>query len=176
MKKSIYVVVLALGLMAAGTVNAQKTGYINVDGAVSLLPEIAQVDTAMQKYQRDSLGGQYQYILGEYQRQDSIFKDSSRPQQIRNMAAQQMQMYMGQLQNWQEYAGQLAQQKQEELLTPLYKKIQDAIRTVAKEGGYSYVYRFETLIVAPPGDDLLPAVAKKLNLKLPEGYKPGFQN
>ncbi len=41
------------------------------------------------------------------------------------------------------------------------------LNTVAKENGYSYVYSKEALLVAPPGDDLLPLVAKKLNIKLP---------
>jgi len=40
---------------------------------------------------------------------------------------------------------------------------------VAKENGYAYVYTKEALLVAPTSDDLLPLVAKKLNLKLPTG-------
>lgn len=177
MKRIFSVFAIAMVLLAAGTTSyAQKTGYISVDAAVSLMPETAKLDTVMQKFEADSIGTQYNYILGEYQRNDSIFRDSTKPQAIRNMAGQQMQTYLGQLQNWQEYATQIYQNKQNELLAPIYKKVQTAIRDVAKEGGYSYVYRAEALIVAPPGDDLLPAVAKKLNLKLPATYKPGFNN
>ena len=46
------------------------------------------------------------------------------------------------------------------------------VNTVAKEAGYTYVLNQEALLVAPPGDDLLPLVAKKLNLKLPAGTAP----
>ncbi len=59
------------------------------------------------------------------------------------------------------------QAKQGELLQPVYNKIVTTIQAVAKENGYTYVYTKEALIVAPPGDDLLPLVAKKLNIKLP---------
>ena len=176
MKKIFSVSVIVLVFIVAGnTAYSQKTGYISVDGAVSLMPETVKLDTIMAQFEKDSIGSQYNYIVSEYQRNDSIFKDTTKPQAIRNMAGQQMQAYLGQLQNWQEYASQLYQQKQNQLLVPIYAKVQDAIKAVAKEGGYTYVYRAEALIVAPPADDLLPAVAKKLNLKLPATYKPGFQ-
>ncbi len=43
----------------------------------------------------------------------------------------------------------------------------NALNEVAKANGYAYVLNKEALLVAPPGDDLLPLVAKKLNIKLP---------
>jgi outer membrane protein len=45
----------------------------------------------------------------------------------------------------------------------------EAIKNVAKEKGYSYVLDESTnsLLVAPPGDDLLAAVKAKLGIKDP---------
>jgi outer membrane protein len=63
------------------------------------------------------------------------------------------------------------QNKQEALLEPLYRKAIEGIQAVAKESGYAYVYTKDALIVAPPADDLLPLVAKKLNLTIPGGAK-----
>jgi outer membrane protein len=59
------------------------------------------------------------------------------------------------------------QGKQSQLLEPVYRKVMNALNQVAKEGGYSYVYTKDALLVAPPADDLLPLVAKKLNIKMP---------
>ncbi|RYF86528.1 MAG: hypothetical protein EON98_03455 [Chitinophagaceae bacterium] len=59
------------------------------------------------------------------------------------------------------------QSKQQELLAPVYQRVMDAIRTVAKNNGYGFVYNQEALLVAPPADNLLPLVAKQLNVKLP---------
>lgn len=53
------------------------------------------------------------------------------------------------------------------MLQPIYMKAMNALNAVAKEGGYTYVYNQEALLVAPPADNLLPLVAKKLNIKLP---------
>jgi outer membrane protein len=62
---------------------------------------------------------------------------------------------------------QQLQQRQQELLGPINKKAYDAVQAIAKENGYGYVFEKEALLVAPPGDDILPLVAKKLNIKLP---------
>ena len=46
---------------------------------------------------------------------------------------------------------------------------------VAKEKGYTYVYDKSVLIIGPQGDDLLPYVAQKLNIKLPPNVPIGLR-
>lgn len=73
---------------------------------------------------------------------------------------------------------QQLQQRQQELITPINRKAFDAIQSVAKENGYSFILEKGALLVAPPGEDILPLVAKKLNLKIPAGRSqtaPGQQ-
>ena len=53
------------------------------------------------------------------------------------------------------------------MLEPVYRKVMGAIQAVAKEKGYTHVYDKNVFIIAPTGDDLLPAVAQKLNVKVP---------
>ena len=65
------------------------------------------------------------------------------------------------------------QSKQQELLAPVYQKVMKAINDVAKENGYAFVYNQEVLLVAPPSDNLLPLVARKLNIKLPANPNQG---
>ena len=43
----------------------------------------------------------------------------------------------------------------------------DAIKAVAKEAGYAYILDVSTIIVAPPGDDVIALVKKKLAIKDP---------
>jgi outer membrane protein len=54
------------------------------------------------------------------------------------------------------------------------------ISTVAKENGYTWVFKQDALLVAPQTDDLLPLVAKKLGVKSPAGAtgvdQPGKTN
>ena len=161
-----------------GTVSAsaqQKAGYISLDQVVSLMPEVRKVDSLLQRYQADSLNPQFSYMLTEYNRKDSIAngKDSLKtPAPVRAQIRQELEGLAYQLQNWQSIVQNALQEKQGQLLEPIYVKAVNALNTVAKENNITYVYNKEALLVAPPGDDLLPLVAKKLNLKLPNTTAP----
>jgi len=170
MNKLKLLVVAAVLFTTATTASAQKTGYISLDQLVAIMPEVKKIDSLLQKYQTDSLNTHFTYLLTEFNRKDSIVngKDSAtRPASVRAQVRQELEGLTYQLQNWQQIAQNAMQEKQNDLLEPIYTKAMAALNTVAKENGYSYVYSREALLVAPPGDDLLPMVAKKLNLKLP---------
>lgn len=162
--------------LAAGTASAQKTGYIRVDDVVSLMPEVTKLNDALTKYQNDTLQPRFNYTLAEYQRKDSIIngKDSMRTAaSVRAKMREEMQQDLYELQNWQAIVQNAMQAKEQNLLEPLYKKAIDAVQAVAKENGYTYVYTKDALLVAPPADDLLPLVAKKLKLTLPTNASTG---
>jgi outer membrane protein len=157
-------------LLGTGSAMAQKTGYIRLEDVVSLMPEVGKIDTLLQKYQTDSLNTQFTYLVSEYNRKDSLAngKDSAKtPAATRNLMRQELEGYAYQIQNWQQIVERAMQGKQSQLLEPVYRKAMNALNQVAKENGYSYVYTKDALLVAPPGDDLLPLVAKKLNIKMP---------
>jgi outer membrane protein len=164
--------VAALLVVAGFSASAQKTGYISLDQVVYLMPEVRKIDSSLQRFQADSLNPQYAYMISEYNRKDSLAngKDSLKtPATVRAQMRQELEGLAYQIQNWQGIVQNEMQAKQNELLQPIYAKVMNALNTVAKESGYSYVYNMESLLVAPPADNLLPLVAKKLNLKLPAG-------
>jgi outer membrane protein len=168
-KFKLFLIAMVLTL-TSGVAMAQKVGYIRVDDVVRLMPETQKLQSAMEKYESDSLQPRYNYTLAEYLRKDSAVngKDSLKtPASIRNKMREEMQRDAYELQNWQTIAQQAVQAKQDEMLQPIYAKAIAAVQAVAKENSYSYVYTKEALIVAPPADDLLPLVAKKLGLKVP---------
>ena len=168
MKKITAIIVLAAGLMMAGTAQAQnKTGYISVDQIVLLMPETGKIDSLLGLFEKDSLNPQLNYIVGEYQRKDTMFKDPKTPASVKKTLEAELQNLVYQIQNWDNIKQQVIQNKQEQLLRPIYDKAYKAIQEVAKEKGYGYVYAKESLLVAPPGDDILPFVAEKLKVKLP---------
>ncbi len=169
MNKIKLLIAVALLTVSYGA-SAQKAGYISLDQVVALMPEVRKVDSLLQKYQSDSLNPQFTYMVGEYNRKDSLVngKDSLKtPAAARTVARQEMEGLAYQIQNWQGIVQNAMQQKENQLLQPIYIKAMNALTTVSKESGYAYVYNKEALLVAPPADDLLPLVAKKLNLKLP---------
>ncbi len=168
MKKIIAIFVLTAGLVS-GTVQAQsKFGFIRVDEMVSLMPELKKIDTLLSSYQNDSLPRTYNYLLGQYQRYDSIASDSVKQTAVvRQEAARQRAEYLNELQGWQSTAQQLIEAKQNQLLQPVYDKVLKAIDDVAKEKGYTYVFNRESLLIGPPADNLLQQVADKLKVKVP---------
>ncbi|MER3497518.1 MAG: hypothetical protein C4308_02190 [Chitinophagaceae bacterium] len=174
MKKILSVFVIAAGLIAiSAQANAQtKIGYMSVDQMVSIMPEAAKIDSLLQKYQSDSLNSTFKTIIDEYNYKDSMLNktDTSKtPKSILNQYRTDLNILAYQVQNWQTITQQAIQNKEEELLAPLYTKVITALRTVAKEKGYTYVLSKDAFLVAPDGDDLLPAVAAKLGVKLPPG-------
>jgi outer membrane protein len=163
-------VVAAIIMVSAGSALAQKTGYISVEQIVSLMPETSRLDSVLRKFQSDSLNPQFTYMVQEYNRKDSMVnsKDSAKLSvAVRAQIRQELEGYAYQIQNWQQIVQQALQSKQNELLEPIYRKVDGAIQTVAKENGYAYVLNREALLVMPPADDLLPLVARKLNVKVP---------
>jgi len=174
MKKFITVVLLSAGLLVAGSAGAQmKVGYIRIDEMVQLMPETAKLDSLLERYQADSINPQYARIVSDYQYKDSIYKDTIHvaPPGVKKQIEQELPQYIYQIQNWQQIVNQALQAKQDELLAPIYKKVYDAVKLVAKEKGYTHVITKEALLIAPDPDDMLAAVAAKLKVPLPKANK-----
>ncbi len=181
MKKFKLVVVVALGLLLTGHVSEAQTkiGYIDGEVILSLMPEVSKIDSIVQKYQVDTVGKEYMSLIQQYQYKDSIIRADSGTSRLPAAVKTQYERDIAQLtqtlQGWQQIAGEAIQNKQSQLLAPVMRKIQDAIQAVAKEKGYTYVLARESMIVAPDADNLLQAVAKKLNVTVPPQLLPGYK-
>jgi len=176
MKKLFTVVVLAAGLLFAGSANAQsKFGYISLETMVRIMPEAAKIDSLLERYQADTINPQYAQIVQLYQYKDSVYRDSVHPAPpaVKKQIEQELPQLINQIQNWQQIVNEALKAKQDDLLEPIYKKVYDAIKLVAKEKGYTHVLNQEAFLVAPEGDNLLTAVAAKLKVKLPTAATPG---
>jgi len=149
---------------------AQKTGYIDVNLVVQIMPDAAKIDSLMQKFENDSLNSQFAALVKDYKYRDSLLgsKDTlTMPVSVKAQHQQTAQNDAYQIQNWQSISQQYYQTKQNQMLEPVNRKVINAIQTVAKEKGYTHVYDKSVFIIAPTADDLLPAVAQKLNIKVP---------
>ena len=181
MKKIISVVIVACGLLLAGNAaNAQtKIGYMSVDQMIGLMPETARIDSQLQRYQADSVNATFAVLVQDYNYKDSMLNknpDTAKiPASVKSQYRRDLESNAYQIQNWNAIANQLIQNKQDQLLAPVYNKVVTALRAVAKEKGYVYVLSKDVFLVAPDADDLLPLVAAKLGVKLP-AKTPGRPN
>jgi outer membrane protein len=178
MKKLKVLVVAACLVLVANESQAQtKIGYIDAETVLYLMPEVAKIDTLVSQYRTDTVGKEFNSLMSTYQYKDSIFRDSAHPlpPAVKEEYQRSLAELTQTLQSWQQIAQEAIQNKQQQLLAPVMKKIQDAINAVAKEKGYTYVVSRESLIVAPDADNLLPAVAAKLKITLPPQLQPGYK-
>jgi outer membrane protein len=168
MKKLFAVVVFVVSILGlTNTAFSQtKIGYINTEELIGVMPEAEKATTQLQEYQT-ALQQQGNDYMTELQEKDSLFgKDSAKlspaAKELRRTGL--IELYQ-KVQGWNQVMQQKLQEKQQELLIPIKNKALETIKTVAKETGYTYVLDQNSVIVGPPGDDILPLVKKKLNIK-----------
>ena len=168
MKQILTVVLVAAGLLMTGAqANAQmKIAFVNTQELYSILPEARKADSALKAFQEvlQKTGEDYQQEF-----QDKLTKfngDSAKltaPQ--KEVERKKLQDLYTRVANYQQEAQQQLQAKNQELAIPLQKSITNLVSQVAKENGYTHVFEREALIVVPEGDNLMPLIKRKMNLK-----------
>lgn len=169
MKKIVTIVLVATGMIVTGNQSQAQTkiGYISLNELIVAMPEYKKADSSLQDYS-GALNQNFEDMKKEFNEQDSLLssKDTTKytRAQLELKRKSLGEMYL-KLQGWQQQAGQLYQQKQQDLLAPIQKKAQETVQNVAKESGYTYIFLKDALLVSPPSEDILPLVKKKLGLK-----------
>ncbi|MFM6924288.1 MAG: OmpH family outer membrane protein, partial [Ferruginibacter sp.] len=157
MKKIIPALLFAVILLTASNVRAQtKTAYISVNDMVSIMPETALINGKLDSYKKDSIQPKYNELMALYESDLKKYNDSlNTTAAVHKQLEEELTPIYYQLQNWDQLTNQAVEAKQNELLTPIYRKVYDAIKQVAKEKGYTHVANKEAYLVAPVGDDLI---------------------
>lgn len=170
MKNLIVAVVLVMSTFGLSNTafSQNKIGYISTEELIGVMPEAEEANKELQDYQQ-ALSQQGSAYYTELQELDSVFnRDSAKMNKAtRDLKRNDMVALYQKVSGWQQTMQQKIGEKQQELLAPIQKKALDNIKTVAKENGYSYVFEAGTLLVAPPADDVLSLVKKKMGIKDP---------
>ena len=139
MKKVILSVLTAAGLMlVAGKTQAQTTsplkiGVFDIDYMVQAMPGYPAIDSAVQVYERDSLGAEYEIYQMEYHRLDSTYKADSaagKPATLLDYTKGQLQQMAFNLVYWQQIAQNKSDAKRGQLAGPLYQAVGAAYKKV----------------------------------------------
>lgn len=171
MRKLIKLFVVLVFAVTAGSVNGQnlKFGHIDLQALVQLMPERVKAESDFTTFQ-----GDLEEVFGEMQQNyqqkltelEKLGEETSEVR--RNAKISELQEIQQRIQNYQASANQQLQQKQAELLEPVFNKAESAIEEVAKEQGLLYVFDTGTRVVLYKSNqsiDLLPLVKKKLNIQ-----------
>jgi outer membrane protein len=160
---------LVLLAMAPAALFAQnKFAHVNSQQLLDAMPEVAaanaKLDTLNQEYTNElkSLAQEYQ---GKQDAYDSLPTSTSAA--IRSLKQNELDQMSDRIRQFQTQAQQDLQNKNDELFTPIEKKVKDAIKAVALENHYNYVFDSSNaaILYADDGDDITPLVKKKLGIK-----------
>ena len=170
MKKFLSLVTLVFALVAfSNSASAQmKIGYISTQDLISVMPETQKADSNLRQYNTALYTNAREKEESLNNAIEKFNKDSATyTAAVKEVKRQDLQKAYQELTTEDQRIQSALEQKRNELVAPIQKKALETIQAVAKENGYSHVFERDALLVAPPGDDILPLVAKKMNIKLP---------
>lgn len=166
-KKIILALLVALPMSAA----AQKFGTVDINAVFDAMPEVndmqAQLTEASQKYEAE-----FQKLIEEvnklYTDFQAIQDDPNTPQTIKERRMQEITDRQQKVEQFRETATKDLQRQQEQLMAPIQARINDAIKAVGQEGGYTFIFPNEPNLVLYQGTDVIDvtaAVKAKLGAK-----------
>ncbi|NWJ49278.1 MAG: OmpH family outer membrane protein [Bacteroidetes bacterium] len=170
--RSLLRVVIVLAIISfAGSASAQKVQKIGHVDFAKLYAAIPGQDTIKAKYDKfqKELSDEFNKMQAEYTTKVDEFQKTEAT--LSNIVKQTKQKEIVDIQQrleaFQQSASQSLQQKEGELTAPIITRAKKAISEVAKENGFTYIFNTTdgVLLFSENGDDIMPLVKKKLNLK-----------
>ncbi len=151
----------------APSMEAQKFGYINSGEILNALPEVKQADANLEAYQKQ-LQKSGQKMVDQFQKdyeaiQKKVEAGTLSPKQQEEEAAK-LQQRQVEIQQYQQDMAQKLEAKRNTLLKPIYDKVDVAIKAVAKEGGYQFIFEQGVLLYADESQDVSAKVKAKLGM------------
>ena len=169
--KNGFIVVLVALLAFGGSAMAQKNvklGHINSNDLMQIMPGR---DTAMALLQKEveDLQSELEAMKKEYETQVNAYlaKKDQLSELIRKSKESDIQAMGARIEQFQNNAQKLLEDRQEELLKPIVDRAKAAIEEVGKENGYTYLFDagVGAVLYSQDSDDIMPLVKKKLGLK-----------
>lgn len=163
-KSLLLIAFFSLGVM--GVANAQKTAHINTEKLLSEMPATKSLKAELERLEktyRDDIEGMAKKLEAKLKKYEAEGK--SQTQETNQKRAIEVQQDRAKIAQAQQAASQEMQKKYQEKTIPILKKAEEAIKSVAAEKGYIYVFDASPgkgLIVYDKGDDIYAAVKAKL--------------
>jgi outer membrane protein len=163
-------IVLMLMLIAPMSVFAQKFGHIKTQEILTVMPEYTKAQTdiaAMEQQYRDEIKRAEEELSKKYAAYQQ--EQANLPKNIAERRQKELDDLMQKGMQFQQDAQQQLQQSWMEMIQPIAKKIDDAIKAVGQEGGYVYIFDLNStntqFVNETLSTDVTAAVKAKLGIK-----------
>jgi outer membrane protein len=176
MKNLLKIGVLAVGMiLSVSAANAQqKLGHINSADLLQAMPEMKAADASFQTYAKakqtslELMGAERQKLVTTYEEKYKTLSEANRvvlEKELTSLGGT-IQDLEKRITEAQEKAQEELTAKRSELYQPVFKKAEDAVKAVAKEKGFAYVFDVSQpgVIYFDGGDDLINLVKTKLGI------------
>lgn len=168
MKKTISIFLIAGLSVFAFSASAQKLAHINLDSLLRSMPEsdsarkVGQAHYQELESEVESMQKEYQTKVQDYQAHEKTYTDL-----IKNTKQQEIQEMGQRIQAFQGSAQTDLQRFNDSITSPIIKRAKNAVKAVATEHHYNYVFDTSSGVVlySEDTDDIFALVADKLGIK-----------
>jgi len=149
--------------------NAQKFGHVNYQKTIQGLPGYKAAEVKLQDFSKQ-LQDTYLAMQEEYQKkiQDYTAQEKSMLPAIKEVKQKEIVDLEKRMQQLEMNSQQQLQEKQVELLTPLEEKVMTAVKDIAKEKGYTYIFDTSpgsSVLYSPEAEDITSLLKTKLGIQ-----------
>lgn len=156
-----------IALLMTVAVQAQKFGYINSSALLVDLPEVKQAESDLEAFSKQ-LQKKGQDMVAKFQTDVQAFQKKVEAGELspkqQDEEEKRLEAVRAELGKYEQDMTTQIQTKRETLLKPIYDKVNEAIKAVATEGGYQYVFDQGVLLYFEASSDISAAVKKKLGI------------
>jgi len=158
-------------LIGLTSIQAQRYGHLNLGNLISVMPEAVAANDSLKMIQEamvakgEEMAAQFKQDYIKFATDVKAGNLTPKVQQEQEESLSKRQQELGSLE---QIIGQAIEQKRNELLAPILERAQDAIKAVAQENGYQFVFDtsiFGAIMFAEESEDLMPLVKAKLGIK-----------
>ncbi len=168
--KTLQLLLLFISFSVGAQTMQTKVGTIDIDYILSQLPEIVDVQKAVEGY-GNALDAELTKKMEGYQKLVAAYKENDVTYSINQRKIMQDSIINSEtdINKYRQNATQLINIKRDEELTPLYEKIGVSLEKVAKSQGYTQVMeRNSSLVYIDNNFDLTLAVLKDMGIEVKE--------
>ena len=164
MKKII--IVIAAIIATHSSFGQQKIGYLNSTDIMQCMPEYQTMSTAIEKKKAD-YSKMMEDMYAEYDKKNKeLQSDPNMPKPLQETKVQELKDLEKRMNDFQQKAQGDLQAYAQEIAKPLQVKFQAAVKEIAKEQGFSYIFDLaaNSVVYYPEtgGFDLSPSIKTKL--------------
>ncbi|HMQ46380.1 MAG TPA: OmpH family outer membrane protein [Saprospiraceae bacterium] len=161
-----FLLVFSLGFLTTA-LQAQKFGYVNSAAILAEMPEIKQAEAnleALQKQLQKKGQEMIEKLQQDYQEvQQKVELGQLSPVQ-QETEGQRLQAAQNEIAKFEQDMVAQVQKKRDELLEPIYNRVNEAIKAVAVDQGFQFIFDQGILLYSEESQDVSAFVKAKLGL------------